>query len=59
MKLIIEVDFPSNKGLEMVQNLNKAIDELSKVLKRKGLCEMELTGVDENLNQLYKVNIQL
>lgn len=58
MKLFIEVDFPSNKGLEMEQNLNKAIDELSTVLERKGLCEMELQGIDDDLKQLYKVEIK-
>jgi hypothetical protein len=41
----------------MEQNLNKAIDDLSSVLKKKGLREMDLTGVDENLKELYKITI--
>jgi hypothetical protein len=58
MKLTITVDFESGDGLQMEQNLNKAIDDLSSVLKKKGLREMDLTGVDENLKELYKITIK-
>lgn len=57
MTLTIKVNFESNSGIEMEQNLNKAIDELSVVLEKKGICEMELDGIDENLKMLYKVEL--
>lgn len=57
MKLNIVIDFETDNGLQMEQNLNKAIDELSSVLKKRGLSEIELIGMDDNLKELYKVTI--
>ena len=56
MKLIIEVNFEN--GIEMEDNLNKAIDELSSILKKKGLCEMNLIGMSaDNMKEIYEVDI--
>ena len=55
-ELIIKVPFEN--GVEMEENLNKAIDELSAVLKKKGLMHMELKGVDMGLNNIYTVTIE-
>lgn len=55
--LTITVDF--SNGIEMEDNLNKAIDELSSVIKRKGLINMSLEGHSfESLTEMYKVEIQ-
>lgn len=56
-KLTIEVNF--EKGVDMEEGLNKAIDELSSVLKKKGLMNMELKGVGDDLRPLYNVNIEI
>lgn len=55
--LTITVDFST--GIEMEDNLNKAIDELSSVIKRKGLMNMTLEGKSAwDLASMYKVEIQ-
>lgn len=57
-KLTIEVYFDT--GIEMENNLNKAIDELGAVLKKKGLMEMELEGRKaDNLVPMYGVTIKI
>ncbi len=61
MILTITIEFENGNGLQMEENLNKAIDELSSVLKHKGLgihSDFELTGVDDNLKELYKIKIK-
>lgn len=57
MKLIIEI--PCTTGLEMENNLNKAIDDFSQALKQKGFCEMELIAYNESVysEPIYKVSI--
>lgn len=54
-ELTIRVSFETEWQME--ENLNKAIDDLSSVLKKKGLRNMDLLGVDEKLNEIYKVTI--
>lgn len=58
MKLIIEI--PCNDGVEMENNLNKAIDDFSQALKKKGFSEMELIAYNETLESepIYKITIQ-
>lgn len=56
-ELVIKVPFES--GIEMEENLNKAIDELGSVLKKKGLIPMELQGINAELAPLYTVNIEI
>lgn len=61
MTLTITVDFEAGNGLEMENNLNKAIKEIEVVLTKKGLwvnSEFELIGIDGDLKQLYKVIIK-
>lgn len=58
MQLVITVQFNDDDGVHMEENLNKAIDDLSKTLKKKGLREMELTGVNMELQEMYKVTIK-
>ena len=54
--LTITVDF--SNGIEMENNLNKAIDELGAVLKKKGLMNMTLEGKHAaSLAAMYKVEI--
>jgi len=54
MKLTIEI--PCNNGLEMEQNLNRAIDDFSKQLEKRGFSEMELIAYNESLDApIYKV----
>ena len=54
MKLIIEI--PCVDGIEMENNLNKAIDSFSEALKKKGFSEMELIGYENViLEPIYKV----
>lgn len=48
MKSTIEI--PCNDGEEMEDNLNKAIDDFSTALKKKGFCEMELIAYKETLD---------
>lgn len=57
MKLIIEI--PCNDGVEMETNLNRAIDDFSEALKKKGFCEMELIAYSESIDSLpiYKLNL--
>lgn len=55
--LTITVEFST--GLEMENNLNKAIDSLSEAIKRKGLMNMTLEGKDlESLSAMYTVEIK-
>lgn len=50
--LIITVDFST--GIEMENSLNKAIDELAYILKKKGLIDMILEGKDfASLSTIY------
>jgi hypothetical protein len=54
--LTITVEF--SNGIEMEDNLNQAIDELSSVIKRKGLMNMTLEGKHAaSLAAMYKVEI--
>lgn len=57
MKLTIEI--LCNSGTEMESNLNKAIDDFSIALKKKGFSEMELIAYQENLNSdpIYKIKL--
>lgn len=57
MKLVIEI--PCNDGVEMENNLNKAIDDFSEVLKNKEFSKMELIAYNENVESepIYKVTI--
>ena len=55
MTLIIEI--PCKTGIEMENNLNKAIDDFAEVLAKRGFSEIKLTACDENLKLIY--NIQL
>lgn len=56
--MLLTIEVPFETGIEMEDNLNKAIDELGSVLKRKGLREIELDGMDDDLKPLYKVKIE-
>jgi len=42
MKLTIEI--PCDNGIEMEENLNKAIKDFSEALRKKGFSEMALTA---------------
>jgi hypothetical protein len=57
MVLTIKVEFET--GIEMENKLNKAIDELSTVLKIRGISEMELIGrdMDNDGKLVYEVKI--
>jgi hypothetical protein len=56
--LSITVNF--SNGLEMEFNLNKAIDDLSTAIKRKGLMNMSLECKHfESLSEMYKVEIKI
>ena len=57
MTLNITVEFES--GIEMEENLNKAIRELSSILEKRGLSEMELLGhdFDKDNKFMYEVKI--
>ncbi len=55
-RLSITVDF--TEGIEMENNLNKAISDLSTALETKGLIDMNLSCLHvENLSAMYKVEI--
>jgi hypothetical protein len=57
MKLIIEI--PCKDGLEMENNLNKAIDDFSIALKNKGFSEMELEAYLDDISiPVYKVSLK-
>lgn len=58
MKLTIEI--PCEDGLQMENNLNKAIDDFSRALKDKGLSEMELEAYlhDDISNPIYKLSLK-
>lgn len=55
--LLIAVPFST--GLEMEQNLNRAISDLGEALKKKGLIPMNLEAAnfDDNMKPIYKVEI--
>ena len=55
MELTIKVPFETSEQME--DNLNRAIDELCSVLKKKGLIEIKLTGMDYDLKNIYTVAI--
>ena len=55
----LTITVPFSNGIEMEENLNKAIDELSSVIKKKGLMNMTLEGKQaDSFAELYKVEIQ-
>jgi len=55
--LTITVNF--SNGIEMEDNLNKAIDEIGSVIKKKGLINMRLVGVQAtSLSAMYEVDIK-
>ena len=58
MKLTIEI--LCNDGVEMENNLSKAIDDFSKVLEDRGFTEMELVGYKETLDSspIYKLTLE-
>lgn len=58
MKLTIEIS--CNDGLEMENNLNKAIGDFSEALKKKGFSEMELIAYNETIESepIYRVFLQ-
>jgi len=57
MKLIIEI--PCADGVEMENNLNKAIDDLSEALLKKGFSEIELLAYENViLEPIYKVTLK-
>lgn len=60
MKLTIEV--PANTGIEMENNLNKAIDDFAKALKKRGFSPMELVAYDAekgiDSEPIYKLNLE-
>jgi hypothetical protein len=58
MKLTIEI--PCNDGVEMENNLNKAIEDFSEALKKKGFSEMELIAYNESVESepLYKLTLK-
>jgi hypothetical protein len=55
MKLTIEI--PCNDGPEMETNLNRAINDFSQALLKKGFSEMELIAYSETIDSepIYKV----
>jgi hypothetical protein len=57
MKLIIEI--PCNNGIEMENNLNKAIDDFSEMLLKKGFSPIELIAYNETveLELIYKLTL--
>ena len=57
MKLTIEI--PCKSGLEMEKNLNRAINDFSEALKKKGFIEMELIGHDTDYltSPIYTVTL--
>ncbi len=57
MKLTIEI--PCNNGLEMEENLNKAISDFSEALKQKGFSKMELIAYNETIDSesVYKLTL--
>jgi len=58
MKLTIEI--PCNDGVEMENNLNKAIKDFAVALLNKGFSEMELIAYNESLESepIYKLTLQ-
>ena len=57
MKLTIEI--PCNSGIEMEIRLNKAIEDFSKALKKKGFREINLVGYEGSIDNLsYVVKIE-
>lgn len=55
--LTITVRF--SNGAEMEDNLNKAIEDISSTIKRKGLINMTLEGKNMiSFAEMYKVEIQ-
>ena len=57
MKLTIEI--PCNSGTEMEENLNKAIQDFSEALTKKGFSEMELIAYNESIDlvPIYKLTL--
>ena len=61
MKLKIEIYFEDNNGLDMEKKLNKAIEDFSKALIKKGCVEMNLIGqemVQGEIKDFYEVEIK-
>jgi len=58
MKLTIEI--PCNDGVEMENNLNKAIADFSETLLNKGFSEMELIAYNETVEAepIYKLTLK-
>lgn len=48
-------------GVEMEENLNKAIDDFGQALKKKGFSEMDLIGYNERIKLepelIYKLTL--
>lgn len=58
MKLTIEIN--CNDGLEMEENLNKAIGDFELALEKKGFSDMELIAYNETIESepIYKITIK-
>lgn len=58
MKLTMEI--PCNDGVEMENNLNKAINDFSDALKKRGFSEMELIAYNETIDSepIYKLTLK-
>ena len=58
MELTIKIN--CDNGLEMENNLNKAIEDFGQALLKKGFSEMELIGYtsENDLKEIYNVTIK-
>lgn len=56
MKLTIEI--PCNSGVEMENNLNKAIEDFAEVLAKRGFSELELIAHDKKKNLIYNISLK-
>lgn len=60
--MTLKIEIPCNNGIELENNLNKAISDLSKTLIRRGFSEMELIAYDDEIvfesNPIYTVTLK-
>jgi hypothetical protein len=57
--MVLKIEIPCADGIEMENNLNKAIDDFSQALKKRGFSEMELIAYNENIESqpIYKLTL--
>ena len=56
--MTLTIEIPCKTGIEMENNLNKAIDDFAEVLAKRGFSELELIAHDEKMKLIYNISLK-